>query len=861
MPPPVCRVTSPQPNHKFTFISEEFKLQYQCPKCSNSVQIQKTFNKKFMISCSECGIEDLVEYTKNIDEVFLEFLARYDQGQIPNKKELNTELKESGIIRDRKEIDQLIELFSPDEITRDVLYSKKDFISHYKIIKEPDPEFGLPVEELGLDDEIIQYLHGKKIMRFYKFQEESILEIMFGQNIIITAPTASGKTEAFTIPIIQKISRDEKEDAISAVFVYPTKALSRDQFPKIEEIAHRVGISVKVFDGDTTQKERVEILDNPPHIIITNFDVIHYHLMYQTKFASLLTSVKFLIVDETHVYSGIFGSNVHYIIKRLKRICKKIQFVAASATLDNAKEFCEQLFGEKMQLVTGSGKKGETDFVMIFPSLRTQRALTIELLEKLTTKKHKTMVFSNSHLNSELIAMQAKKRKIDIKVHRAGLMANYRSFVEKSFKENKIMAISCTPTLELGIDVGNVDGVISSTIPVNRLMQRIGRAARKGQKGFAFLALGNDPISQYYRNHPDDYFEDVEKTYIDPKNPFVEEFQVLAMACDKPIAKHELTEHAEIIQKHLESGRLTLQENRYMPNLESIKKYLNEYSIRGIGKSIDIFYNGKKIGERILPMALEEMHESAIYFLAGTRYKVKEFDYPQKQYAKLAPIPRDYPYYTKALTEEWPTIETIYEKRQAFGIEVYFCKLHIQKRVYGYVNIELGQEVNQGQKILLDKPLEYDFVTKGIVIHVPRPTNQIDLAENPEYVEASGYHATEHIIIEGSNMVTGGVSQDLGGISLGTSGLIFIYDGAIGGNGASKSLYDRLERALERSLLIVKECPCNNESGCPRCTFSYRCGNNNEFLHKKAALEILQKISDGEITKIINPPEGQRPLV
>ena len=110
-------------------------------------------------------------------------------------------------------------------------------------------------------------------------------------------------------------------------------------------------------------------------------------------------------------------------------------------------------------------------------------------------------------------------------------------------------------------------------------------------------------------------------------------------------------------------------------------------------------------------------------------------------------------------------------------------------------------------------------------------------------------------------MVTGGVSQDLGGISLGTSGLIFIYDGAIGGNGASKALYDRLEKAFERSLSIAKECPCNNESGCPRCTFSYRCGNNNEFLHKKASQEILQKINDGEITDVTEPTEGDKPLV
>jgi len=440
-------------------------------------------------------------------------------------------------------------------------------------------------------------------------------------------------------------------------------------------------------------------------------------------------------------------------------------------------------------------------------------------------------------------------------------MANYRRSVENAFKNDKLMSISATPTLELGIDVGDVDGVISSTIPVNRLVQRIGRAARKGQNGYAFLVLGNDPISQYYKNHPSDYFEDVEKIYIDPKNPFVEEFQILAMACDKPIVKHELTEHAEIIEKHVAAGNLALIENRYVPNYTQIESLLNDYSIRGIGKSIDIFLNGKKVGERVLPIALEELHESAVYFLAGTRYKVRELGYPEKMYAKLEYLPKDYPYYTKALTEEWPTIETVYEKRKANGIEVVFCKLHIQKRVYGYVNIEIGYEVTQGQRVLLEKPLEYDFITKGIVFKAPRPINTIKKSENEEYVEASGYHATEHVVIEGSNMITGGVSQDLGGISLGTSGLIFVYDSAIGGNGASKALYDRLEKALKRSLRIVKECPCKSEAGCPRCTFSYRCGNNNEYLHKLSATEVLQRINDGEMTEVSEPVEGDKPLV
>ena len=813
------------------------------------------------VSCSNCGIEDLLEFSKNVDEVFLEFLSRYDKGLV-SEKGLSEGLKDEGIVRAEVEIKSMIGKNNPDKITEEILYSKKDYVSQYKVLSNPEPKMGCKVEDLGLDESITDHLKELGIEQFYKFQEEAIGEIAYGENVVIEAPTASGKTEAFLIPVIQRIKKDSSDGNVFAIFVYPTKALARDQFPKIKKFAEKIGVRVEVFDGDTKQNDRREIIENPPQILVTNFDVLHYHMWHQTKFSSILTSTRVLVTDEAHVYSGIFGSNVHYIIKRLKRICtNKLQFIAASATLEDAKEFCEKLFGEEMQKIQGSGKKGQTDFAMLFPSLRTQRALMVELTKKLTEKNHKTMVFNNSHLNSELLAIQAKKQKVNIKVHRAGLMANYRTFVEKQFKDDLLDAISCTPTLELGIDVGNVDCVISSTIPVNRLIQRIGRAARKGQRGYAFLALGNDPISQYYKNHPDDYFEDTEKTYIDPKNPFVEEFQVLAMACDRPISKHELKEHQEVIEHHIIKENLKEFNNRIIPNFDKINSLLNEYSIRGIGQSIDIFLNGKKVGDRILPIALEELHKDAIYFLAGIRYKVKEFDYPEKNYAKIEKIPRDYPYYTKALTEEWPTIETVFERRVANGVEVAFCKLHIEKKVYGYVNIELGQEVTQGEKVLLDAPLEYDFVTKGIVFHAPRPLKVMEESEDEEYTEASGYHATEHVVIEGSNMITGGVSQDLGGISLGTSGLIFIYDGAIGGSGASKALYDRFEQALERSMFIVKECPCKNEAGCPRCTFSYRCGDNNEYLHKYSALEILERINKGEKTELVDPTEGDRPLV
>ena len=364
-----------------------------------------------------------------------------------------------------------------------------------------------------------------------------------------------------------------------------------------------------------------------------------------------------MVVDEVHVYSGIFGSNVHYIIKRLKRLCNnKMQFVAASATLDDAKGFCQQLFTEEMQLISDSGRKSLTDFVMLSPSLRTQRKLMVELTKKMTGKNHKTMVFNNSHLNSELLAIQAKNKRSTSRFTGPGLMTSYRTRVEQEFKDDMLSAISCTPTLELGIDIGSVDCVIFIHHSGEQADPKNWKGIAKGTEKLCVSGIRKRSHLRVLQKHPDDYFEDTEKTYIDPKNPFVEEFQVLAMACDRPISRHELKEHSQVIDIHIANGNLVLFKNRIVPNFENIRSTLSDYSIRGIGKSIGIYLGDKKIGERALPIALEELHKDAIYFLAGTRYRVKEFEHPKKSYAKLERIPMDYPHYTRALADEWPTI-------------------------------------------------------------------------------------------------------------------------------------------------------------------------------------------------------------
>jgi DEAD/DEAH box helicase domain-containing protein len=570
------------------------------------------FDGRLIFRCARCKICAIVAQQASADEAYLEFLDKCETGGAASADDLRLLMEQEKILRPKKEIDAFLKSAGGKAMPcLKACCAHQDFIVDLRSMEEPPPEYGSGVNNLPVDEAIAQVLAKKGIDKLYKFQEDAVTKILQGHDVVVTAPTASGKTEAFCLPILQKIGEEVSrfgslrtgEGRIRAIFVYPTKALSRDQLPKIKELAEPLGVRAAVLDGDTPDSERSRFLEHLPDILITNFDVLHYHMMHRTAFSRSLHTAKFLIVDEAHVYTGVFGANVHYIIRRLERLAGRLQVVAASATLPNAGEFCQLLFGRKMEVVQGRGRRGRIQLVMIFPSLRSRRSLALDLVKQATRAKHRTIAFSGSHLGAELMAFYSARQGVSIRVHRAGLTAKARAEVEEMFKSGKLSAISATPTLELGLDIGDVDAVVSNIVPVNRLVQRIGRAARRGQQGYAFLALGNDPISQYYKAHPDDYLADQEHAYTDPENPFVMEYQVLAMACDRAISMAESKPMWEVLQKLVSRGLMVHANNRFSADLRKAREYLKEYNIRGIGSSIDIKIAGRIAGDRSLPQA------------------------------------------------------------------------------------------------------------------------------------------------------------------------------------------------------------------------------------------------------------------
>ncbi len=880
-----------------------------CPRCSGFVEVQR-LGKHFQVRCSQCGARHQTKPGEVNDPVaaYLRFMDIMEGSEPAQSATIKRQyLKPQEIQKERtrprskeewgKQLQQagVASIEKLPQVVQRILADKAYRLVKYRQFPETVPELGCKVDDAPLNKELKSALKRQGVIQLFKFQEQTIQQILAGRDVVIAAPTATGKTEAFTLPIIELIrSRqigwgplraDEKREA-QALFIYPTKALARDQASKLAILASSVGLEVAVLDGDTPKVERAGIFRSPPDILITNPDMLHIHLIRpRDPVRRLIRRVQHVVLDELHVYVGAFGSNVHFLLRRLERICSQLQFIGASATVANAQEFAELLFGRSVfPIHCETGKKGIIHFLMLYPEQVSQSSMIASVAQQLVNHDLKTLVFANTHKNAEVINLIAQRTRMKSAVHRAGLPMVYRRQVEDDFRIGELDLLVSTPTLELGIDIGDLEGVVSMLVGITRLTQRIGRAGRKGQESVAVLALKqNDAISTYYCEHPEDYFTDIDPAYVEPANEVVAYYQLLAAALDRPLGMTEFSQFRPVIQSLINEGLLVESKEEVKANIIEARRTLSRYSIRGIGDSVHIIHEGKIIGERQMPIAMGELHPGAYYLHAGVTYQSLEFEYKHGiGRAVVKRLPASHREMTQPLRYANPEIVRVLDTRKVYGMTVHYADLRMTEIVTGYVIRDIYTD-----KILkikdLDKELQFLYPTKGFFFSAPQPTNKVkqfvetlgkstksiqpQLSPNEEKISEEellmgAFHALEHTIIESSDMLTGGGSLDIGGVSMGSSGLIFIYDGSPGGSGLSRLLFDRFEEAIRRVTIILEECACDALEGCPACTYSYRCGNNNAPLFKEGALEAANKILKGvEVTIEAEPKLTDEPLV
>ena len=735
------------------------------------------------------------------------------------------------------------------------MQSYKKQIIHIQKIPAQKADFG--ELEKPLPENIQNCLLNREIV-FYSHQAEAINKVRQGKNVVIVTPTASGKTLAFNIPVLEALTEDPKA---TALYLYPTKALTNDQLKVLRELEKDIGIktSPNIYDGDTPQSQRASIRENSK-IILSNPYGLHQYLPWHYKWRTFLTNLKFVIIDEAHVYRGVFGSNVAMLLRRLMRICSYYhadpQIILSSATIANPEEHAKRLTGKDFEVISKDGApKGKKTFMFWNPPFidndntirRSTHQETKDLLTLSILKNLQTLCFMTSRQMTELITRWTKeelrqrspKLQNAITAYRAGYLPQERRQIENRLKNKDLIGVVSTNALELGIDIGSLDSVIISGYPgtVISTWQQAGRAGRTNAESLVTLVAFQNPLDQYFMKHPDDFFgRPHEQAIIDLHNQYISLGHIMCAASELPITDNDRKFFPELFsesiqaleQQHLvrKTPRGYVYSGTARPvevvNLESISD-----------KTVTVLSNGNVLETLPLNKAYEEAHAGAVLLHQGETYISEELNLEDLT-AKVRQ--EDVNYYTEVLKDVDVTIKKTFQEKKE-KVKIGLGELTITETYHQYLTKTYDEVI---KRLPLDLP-PLTFTTVGLWFLVPDKLREELDSQNLDF--AGGLHAVEHAMIAMSPIFAMCDRWDIGGLSTPLhpdtgEPTIFIYDGFEGGIGISENLYANIKLLWEKTLQLIDNCEC--KEGCPSCIYSPKCGNENEPLDKKAAIIILK---------------------
>ncbi|MBQ7927883.1 MAG: DEAD/DEAH box helicase [Methanobrevibacter sp.] len=748
-----------------------------------------------------------------------------------------------------------------DMFKNDVRY--RDNIAHVETIPAKKASFK---KVDNLNEKIIRYLDSRGV-KLYTHQAETYEAIKNNENVIITTPTASGKTLAFNLPIMETMIEDMEA---TALYIYPAKALSNDQLHVLENLERELEIDIKprTYDGDTPRADKKGIREKS-RIVLTNPYQLHLILSWHHQWSRFYKNLKYIVIDESHYYKGVFGSNVAFLIKRLKRIANfygsNPQFILSSATLANPLELANRLTGEEFSLVDeDASPSGEKDFILYNPfknyrrnKVNMQNAPSVHMETEnifiyMMLKGIQTLCFTVSRKTTELIAMWAKKDMTQIKgklahriaAYRAGYQAQERREIEEGLKSGKYLGVTCTNALELGINIGSLDAVIISGYPGTMIStwQQSGRAGRSNQKSLAVLIAFENQLDQYFMNNPKFFFDKPhENAIIDLTNPILQEAHILCSAKELPIKKGEVKKYFGIDEKILDD--LVLKKDLHR-NFRGDYMYpyddnpAMDHSLDQIsGQEFKVMNNGRLLETMERSQVYREAHEGAILINKGDTYVVNGVNL-KNGFVNVSQKTVDY--HTMVLNKTDINIERKISKTRYGGLTIHFGELTVREDYFKYKKMQFSKAI--GTYPLDLPPLK--FTTKGLWFTIPKQVKDTleDMFPNEEEVFAGGLHGAEHALIGLFPLHTMCDRFDIGGLSTNyhedtQEATIFIYDGYAGGIGICEKAVDVFVDLLDSTIDLLENCNC--KSGCPSCIYSPKCGNDNKPLHKNATKYIL----------------------
>ena len=731
----------------------------------------------------------------------------------------------------------------------DLLHGEE--LAHLELVPARDAILA-PLPE-GLHPRVREALAAQGVDALYAHQAEAWDSAARGEHFVVTTGTASGKTLAFNLPVLDALAREPKQRAL---YLYPTKALAQDQLRALGSF-RLPKLRAAIYDGDTAADRRWQVR-KWANLILSNPDMLHVGVLpHHDRWGDVLSNLAYVIVDEAHVYRGVFGSHVANVLRRLRRLARvygaEPQFLLASATIANPGELGARLLGVETTVIgDDAAPRAERTVALWNPPLTDEelglRASALgeasKLMADLVERGLRTLCFAKSRRAAELIHRFTADRLGDdsrLSPYRAGYTPQQRREIERRLLEGELLGVSATNALELGIDVGLLDCVISVGFPgtVASLRQQWGRAGRRGH-GLAVLVASEDALDQYFMREPRALLgRRVEAAILDHENPRVLDGHVRAAAYEAPLDDRD----REVL------GEAALERAAILPELRHTKAgYVwagRDYpaarvSLRSTGpESFTVVEgaSGTVLGIVEEARAFSTVHDGAIYLHLGESYRVRALDLETRT-ALVEPFSGDY--YTQAKTETTTAIVEPRRSDRRLGVELTFGSVVVTDQVVGYQKKSI-----QTQESLELVPLELpqtEFETEAVWF-LPEPWMLEGLEQMPRLL--GSLHAAEHSLIALLPLWAMCDRWDIGGLSTNLHfqtgrPTIFVYDGHSGGVGIAERGFDVFEGWAEDTAKLLRGCPC--ERGCPSCVQSPKCGNLNEPLDKAGALTLLDRM-------------------
>jgi DEAD/DEAH box helicase domain-containing protein len=709
-----------------------------------------------------------------------------------------------------------------------------------------------------LDARVREALASVGITELFTHQAEAWEAAARGEHLIVTTGTASGKTLAFNLPILDALAREPK---LRALYLYPTKALAQDQIRALTELKPP-RIKPAIYDGDTPGDQRWQVR-KWANLILTNPDMLHVGVLpHHDRWGDVLTNLSYVVVDEAHVYRGVFGSHVANVLRRLRRLARIYgadpQFLLASATIANPGELANRLLGfETVVIDRDTAPKAERTIALWNPPLTDEelgvRASALgeaaRLMAALVERGIRTLCFAKSRKAAELVHRFTAQRLGDstrLSPYRAGYTPAQRREIERRLVDGDLLGVSATNALELGIDVGLLDCVICIGFPgtVASLRQQWGRAGRRGH-GLAVLIASEDALDQFFMREPDALLERrVEAAILDHANPRVLDGHVRSAAFEAPIDEAD----ADTLGPEALDRVASIPELRRTPSgyVWAGRDYpAGRFGLRSATPDaftvVDVS-TGSLLGLVERERAYSTVHGGAVYLHLGESYRVLELDLEARA-ALVEPFVGDE--YTQAKKDTMTAILGSARNELRLGVELSFGNVTVTEQVVAYQRKRI-QDNETIETVSLDLP-ETEFETEAVWF-VPEPWMLEGLEEMPRLL--GSLHAAEHSLIALLPLWAMCDRWDIGGLSTNLHfqtgrPTIFVYDGHAGGVGITERGFDSFEGWAADTAKLLEGCPCDH--GCPSCVQSPKCGNLNEPLDKTGALTLLQRMLDSEV--------------